>query len=563
LKPSPHVKRGDYSVSFPMNATSSFICIVFFLVGIIFPFPILASSSSRALLQKALDTDSPLARVAILNRALRTASADAKLLASIHFELGLANKELKHYRKAIKEFDLSREHSTNSVESLLEKAHCLILLNRLNRASNVLEQILSTKHGIARAYVLKAQIYEKQGFFSKAEDELTRALHYNPHSPLALQMRAKLLMGAGKPKQALKDVNNLVRMARHNPKVFLMRARILVSLRNYSRALHDYEMAEKLALQPEEIVKEKVLVFFKMGQPKKVLETLATRLNKGTEGVDVLILRARAYIGLKSYSAAERMLHRVLQNQPSHAQANLYIGVAAMRQSKLDAALAYFNRAIELDASLTAAYKERARTFAELEEYVRAIKDLNHAAHVDPSDGDIFALRGSFYVHRKLYDAAIEDFTRALDRTPSDPKILYARAYAYWEKEDLDSALSDLDMLIQTHPHSCQALGLLGVIHLKQGSIQRAEADFDEAVKCDPKNSIFYNNRGYFYYKTGAYDMALANFKQSLDINPAYNIARYNLQFVKRKQKTEEKSPPAVFGTVDRTDESQESHIER
>ena len=554
---------GEGTMSHMASVTLRSIFNVFIIICILAPLPIIAGPNSRGLLKEARDTDDPRARLPILYQALKIAPSSAKLLASIHFELGTAHKELKHFGKAIKEFDLSFGHSKDSVESLLEKAHCLILMNRLSTASNVLEQILSTRHGVARAYVLKAQVYEKQGFSSKAKDELTRALHYNPHSLLALEMRAKLLMRAGKPQQALHDIDNLSRMARHRPGVFLMRARIHVSLKDYPAALKDYEIAEQLEPNSHEIIKEKVTVFFKMGRPKKVLETLASRLDKGVQDVDVLILRARAYIGLRSYSAAEKMLHRALRIQPSHAPAHLYMGVAAMRQGHWDAALAYFNRAIELDSSLTAAYKERARTFVKLEEHVRAMEDLSLAANVDPSDGEIFAMRGSSYVRQKLYNAAIDDFTRALERTPGDPRTLYARAYAYSEKEDLDSAIQDLNTLLQILPRSCRALCLRGVVLMKKGSIEQARTDFDEAVKCDPKNSIFYNNRGYFHYKTGSYDAALGDFNRALSIYPAYDIARYNLQLVTRKQKAEEQSPPAVTGTIRHFKNARESHTKR
>ena len=224
------------------------------LVIILLPIFVMASYSAAAastaqdLLSQAQSADSREDRIRILREAVKAAT-DVNTAATAYFELGAAYKESKRYNEAIKAFDASLGRVQNAVDPLLEKAHCLILTNKLSDASRALERILSVKHGIARAYALKAAVYEKQGFFSKAEDELTRALHYNPHSASALEMRARLLMRAGKPTQALQDVNTLCMMARHRPEVFVMRARIHVGLKDYDQALKDYEMAERLSVR--------------------------------------------------------------------------------------------------------------------------------------------------------------------------------------------------------------------------------------------------------------------------------------------------------------------------
>ena len=96
-------------------------------------------------------------------------------------------------------------------------------------------------------------------------------------------------------------------------------------------------------------------------------------------------------------------------------------------------------------------YKERARTFTELGEPVRAAIDLTAAADLDPADGEIFALRGLTLIQRRLYDAAVADFTRALECLPGDPSIMYNRAVALLYKDETQLALADLDSLLRAN----------------------------------------------------------------------------------------------------------------
>ena len=142
--------------------------------------------------------------------------------------------------EAVEDFNHSLAYTRKIIPPLLEKAYCLILLDQFDEASKVLEVVLSTNPGMAKPYVLKGMIYEKEGFLAKAEDEYTRALHYDSQSTMALEMRAKLLLREGKPRKALEDANSWSRLDPDNPEVFLTRARINVKLKDYRPALADY-----------------------------------------------------------------------------------------------------------------------------------------------------------------------------------------------------------------------------------------------------------------------------------------------------------------------------------
>ncbi len=124
-------------------------------------------------------------------------------------------------------------------------------------------------------------IYEKEGFLSKAEDEYSRALHYEPNSAVALDMRSKALLKAGKPRKALDDINALAKLSRNDPELFLTRAMIHVKLKNYPAALADYGQAEALSPGNDRIVKDKVSGLFQNGSASEsVGSSLCTHRKK-------------------------------------------------------------------------------------------------------------------------------------------------------------------------------------------------------------------------------------------------------------------------------------------
>jgi len=348
-------------------------------------------------------------------------------------------------------------------------------------------------------------------------------------------MRAGVLLKEGKPRKALEDLNALTRLRPKDPEGFLLRARVHVKLEDYRAALSDFDHVDALAPGNDRVRKERVLVFFKTHQPKKALEALSASAAQ-PEDSETQILKARAHIFLKNYGEAEKILTSVLGKEPLNAPAHLYFGVVGARRQDIDTALTNFNRALELDPTLVEAYKERARTFMELREPVRAATDLTAAVDLDPADGEIFALRGLSMLKREMYDAATEDFTRALEDLPGDTRILYDRAATYLLRDEAPLALADLEALLKIKPDAAKAVALRGVAHFEMGNPRHAREDLDRAAAMSPKDPQILNNRGFFFYKTGDLKAAVENFRAALKQDPNYETARQNMELAVRSE---------------------------
>ena len=506
------------------------------VLSVNFPLSSRAAQNPPPVLKEIQEIGDPIRRIELLDEALKDSSIKGEFLSTLYFERALAYREIKDYFRAVEDFNHSLAYTRKIIPPLIEKAHCLVILDQLDEASKVLEVVLTSSPGMAKAYVLKGMIYEKEGFLIKAEDEYTRALHYDAQSSMALEMRAKLLLREGKPRKALEDANVLSRWDPDNPEVFLTRARINVKLKDYRAALADYGKVEAIMPGDDKVFEEKVLVFFKTNEPGKALEALSAYAIKHPGEVELLVLQARAHIVLKNYSEADRILKLALVKNPLYAPAHLYLGVVRSRNQQWDQALGNLNRAVELDTSLLEAYKERARIFMDIGEPVRAALDLTAAAELDPSDGEIPAMRGLTFMTRSLYDAAIADFTRALESLFGDPRILYDRATAYLQEDEQNLALADLNAVLRVRPNAARALSLRGVARFNLGRTSQAREDFNKAATADPNDALVWNNSGFFHYKMKEYDAAVDCYSRSLKLNPGYNEAQYNLSLALQKK---------------------------
>lgn len=515
---------------------------------------VVCAQTASEMLARAREESDASKKIEILSEALKTPGLRGDLLSSLLFERGLAYKKLKDCFRATEDFSSALAHSRKALPARLESAECLIEVDQLEEATREVEYYLLSRTTDARPYVIKGKIYEREGFLTKAQDEYTRALHYDPQCKAARAARANVLLRTGSLREALSDAHALVELDPKASDVFEMRARIHVKLKDYEAALRDYKTAESLRPGDDDLITKRIKVYFEMGDPERALEALNKR-GGASESPDIEGFRAKAYLLSGNYDEAEKILRQILTKSPGSAPAHVYMGMTLTHRRKLDEALEYLNRAIELDGTLVEAYKERARIFSELGDSVRAASDLTKGLSMDPADGELFALRGLTLMKRRLFNAAIKDFSRALENRPDDSAVLYERAVAYLLMDEPEPALADLNRVLEITPGAARAISLRGVAYFKLGRTAEARADLRKAPNVEPRDAMIWNNLGFFHYKTGDLKAAMDAINKALQLDPNYGKARYNLKLVLDRDTAKKTASPDSMPVSRREDE--------
>lgn len=493
-------------------------------------------TSSAQTLAQIKSEKSPARRILLLDEALKDPSVKDRALSGLFFERAMAYKEVGDCFKAIQDLDSAFAHFRGAFPALIEKAECLLRLDQVDEASRILELHLLSRPNSARGYILKGMIFEKEGFATRAEDEYSRALYYEPKYAAALEARARLRLSLGKISDALEDATQWVQLSPSNKEALLLRARIQFKLKDYSQALRDYGAAEQIDADDERILRDKVELFLQTNQPDRALESLEVKIKADEQTPELLVLQARALILKNSFSAAEKLLKKAASLDESYAPSLMYLGELRFRERDYDSALEFLNRALGSDTKLVEAYKQRARIFLDLGEPTRAGSDLTQAARLDPADGEILLLKGKSNLDRLLYQEAADDFGRAVSSLPGDVRPFFYRALAYIRLTEYSAALSDLDTVLKIKPNSPRALSMRGVAWFFLGQNARALHDFNLSVSLDSHDPVLLNNRGYFFYKTGDFSKAVEDFENALRVKDDYATAQINLECVKNRR---------------------------
>lgn len=162
------------------------------------------------------------------------------------------------------------------------------------------------------------------------------------------------------------------------------------------------------------------------------------------------------------------------------------LGVECLDEKQYELAAKAFSRVIELDPSDAEAYQRRAMARANLGEYTAALNDAQEALRLDDEEVAGYLARGSAYLGLRQYEAARTDLDRVIDEEGNNAEAYYLRGLAWDALGKLRRAVSDFSYSIALQPHDADAYYHRAHAYRRLGSSAKADADLEKAFQLDP-----------------------------------------------------------------------------
>lgn len=156
-----------------------------------------------------------------------------------------------------------------------------------------------------------------------------------------------------------------------------------------------------------------------------------------------------------TFAKAEDYLVRVLKAQPTHVQANFYLGVTKASSGQLEEGLEYFLQVIAINPSHAVAHGQIGHTLARLGRHAEGLEHVRYALRLSPKDPIRpiileFACNAEIELGRA--EQAIEDCNRSLALNPNYPRSWAGLAAAHALSGNLPAARKALDRLRSLDP---------------------------------------------------------------------------------------------------------------
>jgi len=244
---------------------------------------------------------------------------------------------------------------------------------------------------IERGYQQVIDTWREAKEWQKATDVAKEAVQKLPNSRDLKMVLAAEEADMGSPDPALKEVRSLLKGTPDDRSVYITLAQMNTRLKRYPDAEQALDKAEQLSTKDD----DKEYIWF---------------------------LRGSTFERQKRYADAEQEFKKVIASDPQHAMALNYLGyMLADQNMKLDEALEYIKRAVEIDPTNGAYLDSLGWAYFRLGKYELAEENLTKAAqkiNTDPTVhdhlGDLYQKLGHLKQAATHWERALNEWNRTI-----------------------------------------------------------------------------------------------------------------------------------------------------
>lgn len=381
-----------------------------------------------------------------------------------------------------------------------EKACPVLLFNKNEKARKILDE------GLGRI---------RQGDRQGGLEKLNAAIQTAPKFAPALVARAQLMAEAGRPDQALGDIDQVIEVEPDIASHYFFRGLCQRVLNRPNKAIADFDQCLRLEPDHSEAVLEISSLLVRQERLEEALPFLDRAVELKPDDVGGRLTRARALIALRQPERALDDVGVVGKQQPHSIEA-LRLGARALLMLRqYNEAVTLARRALQLiEAEVRPDNKsevaqinlEYAQALDRAGQAKDALVTATRAVTMDPTNNEALFFRGAMLQSQGRSPEAMEDYSELLHRCPGWVPVLINRAGCYLDRGQAQRALSDASAALTKAPDQPIALFNRARAQIHVGDWMAAGADLTGLLERFPKDPAIWLERARVWHAAGRPD---------------------------------------------------------
>ena len=392
----------------------------------------------------------------------------------------------------------------------------------LKEAISKLEKAIEISGGETILYTKLAGIYAEIDEFDKALANYQKVIAINPEDAFIYISVGSIYENQGKYKDALEAYNKALDIFPEYKYNYFNIGNVQYQLGNYKEAVKNYST---------------------------FLETYSGH-SEARENL------ANSYLAIKDFTNAEQQYRIIHDKNPDSFKDQYGYGISLLNTNQPDKAIAFLEKAIEIDADnnaahlgLAQAYQDLGRNDVAYQQYQIVLKNVPNLNNVRldyanllasmnkntealeqynmyikafPNDVKGYLAIAEIYQDLKNYDKAIENYLIAQNKDPNNIETKKSLANCYHNKKDYDEALKLYNEILELQPEDFNVRfnKALALHALKQ--YDKAITEYKELLNIKNEKAIKENlnnalvSRGHELVEDKNYNNAISNFKEAI-----------------------------------------------
>lgn len=298
------------------------------------------------------------------------------------------------------------------------------------------------------------------------------------------------------------------------------------------------------------------------------LKKVTEEIKKDPGNAQLYFERGMLLDGLEIDSLALKDYKKAISLDSNRAEFYSAIGDMLFEHKDLDASVIWLERALKVNPDDKTAHLKLAKLFLYIEEYNKALSEINTVLRQDVYHPEGYYLKGMVYKSLSDTAKAISSFMTALQVQPDyrdamiqlgivygmkgDPMALkyydnayaldsidvfplYARGVYFQDRGDYEMAKNEYINAILKDRNYTSTYYNLGYIYMQQDSLDKAFRQYDILTKLNPTDPEAYFNRGLCYELMKKEAEAIIDYKQALIFDENYKDPQEGLKRLKAK----------------------------
>ncbi len=417
------------------------------------------------------------------------------------------------------------EVDPNYIPALFYMAHLSLKAHDYRLATKTLDKILSYDPNAALDRIVAGISPDDPNDRTALLSALQSLKEYN--NPSLSVLKAGLLVQAGQPEEALREVNIALRKKPDVTAFITLKANILLS-ENKTTDVQKL-LAEEIKRQP----KNKSLQLFevrfllKNNQPQLAMSRLKKMSQRWRGDGEILLLAGLVSIDNQRMLDAERYLVQLLPIDQYVDQAYFYLGIAAERQNHITVAISYF-RKVQGDELYRKAQRKLAVIMTANNQLDNELEYLTQERIEHPEQTSfLYLLQAQLLKDNQRPETARKLLNEAIASLPNQPDLIYARILLLKpnESELLDRESEHLLALSPDNPVYLNAFAFALAQQNRRLSDARSLAE--RANKLAPNHPAILDTLGYIALLQKDYSFAIETLRAAYHAEPSMNIGMH------------------------------------
>ncbi len=231
---------------------------------------------------------------------------------------------------------------------------------------------------------------------------------------------------------------------------------------------------------------------------------------------------------------ARGLYERIIEQEPGHADALHFLGLACFQAGEEERALELIRRAIAHKPEVAPYHDNLGAVLESRGELEPALEAFREAARLAGEDAERTFNIGVVLGRAGRHDEAEAAYRRAIELAPGDGGFHYNLATLLKGQGRLEEALEHYQKAIERQPDFADAHNNLGNALQALGRLDEAARAYTEAIRLRPDDAVAHFNLASVHRENSALEAAAAGYSQALSLNPALHDARLALGEIQR-----------------------------